>query len=71
MSEFIRIELPNLPMNASMLYEESIKKGVKKEKFSIYAVMGIDEAVDLGILDKSLYLEVLLRNSNLDKWHFY
>jgi hypothetical protein len=54
--EFIKIEIPNLPMKASMLYEESIRKEVKK-KLSIYAIMGIDDAVDLGILDKKLYLE--------------
>jgi hypothetical protein len=53
--EFIKIELPNLPMKASMLYEEAIRKEVKK--LSIYAIMGIDEAVDLGILDKKWYLE--------------
>ena len=55
--EFIKIGLPNLPLNTSMLYEESIKKEIKKENFSIYAVMGIDEAVDLGILDKACYLD--------------
>lgn len=54
--EFIKIEIPNLPMKASMLYEESIRKEVKK-KLSIYAIMGIDGAVDLGIMDKRLYLE--------------
>jgi len=50
MSEFIKIEIPSLPMKASTLYEEAIRKEVKK--LSIYAIMGIDEAVDLGILDK-------------------
>jgi hypothetical protein len=57
MGEFIKIELPSLPMKASTLYEESIRKETKKAKFSIYAIMGIDEAVDLGILEKSCYLE--------------
>ena len=55
--EFIKTGFPNLPMNTSMLYEESIEKEIKKENFSIYAVMGIDEAVDLGILDKACYLD--------------
>jgi hypothetical protein len=40
-----------------MAYEKSIYEEIKKAKFSIYAIMGIDEAVDLGILDKSCYLE--------------
>ncbi|HIH97353.1 MAG TPA: hypothetical protein HA348_07795 [Thermoplasmata archaeon] len=56
MSEFIKMELP-LPFKAAQPYMESIRKEIKKPKFELYAIMGIDEAVDLGILDKSLYLE--------------
>jgi hypothetical protein len=57
MSEFVKIEIPNLTMKASLPYEESIKTEINKPKFSTFAIMGIDEAVDLGILDRSCYLE--------------
>jgi len=56
-SEFIRIECPNLTFKASVPYEGSIKKELKKPKFEIYAIMGMDEAIDLGILDRSCYIE--------------
>jgi hypothetical protein len=46
-----------LPFKAAIPYEKAICEEIKKPKFSIYATMGIDEAVDLRILDKSLYLE--------------
>jgi uncharacterized protein YqgQ len=57
LGEFIKIEIPVPQARASMIYEESIKKELNKPKFSMYAVMEIDEAVDLGILDKEYYLE--------------
>jgi hypothetical protein len=57
MSEFIKIEIPNLQARASFPYVESIKKEIKKPKFDIYAIMVIDDAVDRGILDEEYYLE--------------
>ncbi|HIH40637.1 MAG TPA: hypothetical protein HA341_03310 [Halobacteria archaeon] len=56
MNDFVKIEIGS-QVTASQIYENSIQNELKKPKFSMYAVMDIDEAVDLGILDKEYYLE--------------